>query len=81
MGAIEEGEEVGEISMMALMGVGVAGADMLFLERMVGVQRLLMVGGAMVGSRWSFAKIEAALIAGWDLRKFWTSLSTYISSL
>ena len=66
--------------MMALTGAGVAGADMLFLGRMAGMQRLLMVGGAMVGRGWSSARIKVALIASWDLRKFWTSSSACMSS-
>jgi len=47
IGTVGEGEKVGEISIMALAGV--LGADMSFLKAMVGMLRLLRVGGAMVG--------------------------------
>ncbi len=57
-----EGEEVGEILMMALAGV--LGVDISFLKAMVGISRLLRVGGAMVGSGWIFKRREAALIDG-----------------
>ncbi len=55
-----EGEEVEEISIMALAGV--AEADMSILGMKVGMLRLLRVGGAMVGRGWFFEKMEAALI-------------------
>ncbi len=77
-GIVGEGEEVGEISMMALAGV--LGADMLFLKAMVGMSRLLRVGGAMVGSGWIFERREVALIDGWDSENFQTSLSAFMSS-
>jgi hypothetical protein len=47
---VGEGEEAGEILMMALIGVGVAGVDMLWL--------------VVVDGGWSFAKIEVAFIVG-----------------
>ncbi len=73
-----EGEEAGEISMTALAGV--LGAVMSFLKAMVGMSRLLRVGGAMVGSRWIFEMREVVLIDGWDSENFWTSLSMFMSS-
>ncbi len=74
-----EREEVGEISMMAL--VGVVGADMSILGTKVGMLRLLRVGGAMVGRGWISERREAVLIDGWDCENFWTSLSVFMSSL
>ncbi len=79
MGTVGEGEEAGEISMTALAGV--LGADMSFLKAMVGMLRLLRVGGTMVGSGWIFKRREAVLIDGWDSENFWTSSSTFMSSL
>jgi hypothetical protein len=48
---VGEGEEAGEISIMVLMGAGVAGVDILWL---VGV----------VDGEWGFIENKAALIAG-----------------
>ena len=48
MGIVGEGEEAGEISIIAL--VGVLGADMSFLRAMVGISRFERVRGAMVGN-------------------------------
>jgi len=76
---VGEGEEVGEISIIVL--VGVVGADILILRTKVGMLRLLRVGVAMVG-RWSiFKRRETALIDGWDCENFWTSSSMFMSSL
>ncbi len=47
VGIVGEGEEAGEISITAL--VGVVGADMLILGTKVGMLRLLRVEGAMMG--------------------------------
>jgi len=47
VGIVGEGEEAGEISIKAL--VGVVGADMLILGTKVGMLRLLRVEGAMMG--------------------------------
>ncbi len=63
-----KGEKVGEISIMALFGV--VGADMLFLGRIGRMQRLLIVGEAMVGRGWIFERMEVTLIASWDSRNF-----------
>ncbi len=76
MGFVGEGEEAGEISIMALAGV--FGADMSFLRAMVGMSRLLRVGEAMVGSGWISERREAALIDGWDSKHFWTSSSAFM---
>ncbi len=65
-GTVGEGEEVGEILMMALAGV--LGADMLFLK-------------AMVGSGWIFERREVAFIDSWDSENFQTSSSMFMSSL
>jgi len=61
--------------------VGVAEADMSILEMKVGMLRLSRIGGAMVGKGWIFKRMEAALIMGWDSETFWTSSSTFMSSL
>ncbi len=76
-GIVGEGEEVGEISMMALAGV--MGADMSILGTKVGMLRLSRVGGAMVGSGWIFER-EVVLIDGWDSENFQISLSMFMSS-
>jgi len=76
---VGEGEEVGEISMMVLAGV--VGIDMSILGTKVGMLRLSRVGGAMVGRGWVFKRRDATLIVGWDLENFWTSSSTFMSSL
>ena len=47
VGMVGEGEEVGEISMIALAGV--AGANILILGTKVGMLRLSRVGGAIGG--------------------------------
>ncbi len=77
-GMVGEGEEAGEISMMALAGV--MGADISLIGAKVGMSRLLRVGGAMVGRGWIFERREAALIDGWDSENFRTSSSMFMSS-
>ena len=69
VGMVGEGEEVGEILIMALAGV--TGADMLILGTKVGIKRLSMDGGAMVGRGWVSEWREVALINGWDCENFW----------
>ncbi len=78
VGMVGEGEEAGEILIMVLAGV--VGADMSILGTKVGMLRLSMVGGAMVGRGWSFRRREAALIECWDCENFWTSLSAFMLS-
>ena len=75
---VGEGEEVGEISIMALAGV--TGADMLILRTKVEMLRLSRVEGAMVGRGWISKRREVVLIDGWDCENFWTSSSIFMSS-
>ena len=77
-GMVGEGEEAGEISMMALAGV--TGADISLIGAKVGMSRLLRVGGAMVGRGWIFERVEVALIIDWDSENFWTSSSAFMLS-
>ena len=74
-----EGEEVEEISIMALAGV--VGADISIFGARVGMLEFSKVGGAMVSRGWIFKRREAALIDGWDCENFWTSSSAFMSSL
>ena len=60
-----EGDEAGEMSMTALTGRGVVGADMLLLGECEG---------------WSFVAMVMVLICSWALRKFLTSSSACMSS-
>ncbi len=76
MGTVGEREDMGEISITALAGV--LGADMSFFRAKVGISRLEIVGGAMVGSRWIFERREAALLDGWNSEDFRTSSSMFI---
>ncbi len=64
VGMVGEGEEAGEVSIMALAGV--VGAVMLILGAKMGMLELLRVGGAMVGRGWISGQREAVLIDGWD---------------